>query len=199
MFLFDTSSTLRQKTTEFNKLKSINGQVQNSFKNAFIAHGFLDDDNQRNAILQSVFISESVSKLRYLFAIMLTPCAVSDPKRLWDSHKESLSDDLLLRERNKYSGDDIQVPYVIFNMAPIDIEYITSHNNGKTLTNFGLDPPDRTYKHHVNEAWMREISYRTHHQEEIVHDGLAQINNYQRHVYHAVLACAKKENKNTAS
>lgn len=87
-------------------------------------------------------ISEASSKLKPLFAIMLTTCAVSDPKQLSDAHKESLSDGFLLHECNKYSGIDAQFSYIIFNMALIDSEDITSHINGKTLTNLGLDSPD---------------------------------------------------------
>lgn len=61
-------------------------------------------------------------QIRTLFAIIITTCAPSDPKGLWEKNKKSLSEDLLYQHRQKNLNEEYDYTDEIFNEALILIE-----------------------------------------------------------------------------
>ena len=64
----------------------------------------LENDNQWNETLKEAAHSDSPSKIRTHFAIILWSCEPSNPKALWDNSKDCMSEDILniLRGKNPH-------------------------------------------------------------------------------------------------
>ncbi|XP_063922978.1 uncharacterized protein LOC135137287 [Zophobas morio] len=98
-------------------------------------------------------------QIRTLFAIILTTCAPSDPKGLWEKHKESMSEDILLRARRNNPGLDVQYSEVIFNEALISLEDVCMSINNKILNQLGLFSPERDRNDVIDRDVLREKQY----------------------------------------
>ena len=64
--------------------------------------GLLEDEGHWSATLEEAALSRSPRILRNLFGTMIVTCGLGNPKRLWDKHKESLAEDILLEVRICY-------------------------------------------------------------------------------------------------
>ena len=105
-------------TTSFQKIKTIDGRVSQTYREVclkMINNGRMHWQKHLKC---------HAHQIRNLFAIILTTCALSDPKDLWDKHKESMSGDIFLRARRHHPRLDIQYSGDIFNEALIALEHI---------------------------------------------------------------------------
>lgn len=68
--------------TLFQVIKTINGQVCQTYREAFFKLGLRENDKHRDNTLTEASETCHVYKLRALFAIILTTCVPSDPKDL---------------------------------------------------------------------------------------------------------------------
>lgn len=91
--------------TSFKDLRTVNGQVYETFKEACDALGLLKDDNQWHAALKENSHSAFSQQLRAMFVHILKNCPVSDPLRLWQEHWTSMSDDIPY-SKQKSAGND---------------------------------------------------------------------------------------------
>jgi len=73
--------------------------VHPTFKAACKAMGFLDDDNEWIECINEAAEWATRTQLRQLFATILTHCEVTEPKLLWESAWEALSDDIQHKRR----------------------------------------------------------------------------------------------------
>lgn len=85
--------------TSFEDIRTVDGVLYDSFKNAYVARGLLEDDNQWDEALNQAAIWASPSSLRDMFVMMLMLCEVSKPEELWEKHWETLSEDIIWRAR----------------------------------------------------------------------------------------------------
>ncbi|XP_067949610.1 uncharacterized protein [Watersipora subatra] len=60
---------------------------------AWLKRGLLEDDRQWHNTLREASISDSLSRLHNLFAVILISCNPSNPKQLWLDQRESMSED----------------------------------------------------------------------------------------------------------
>ncbi|XP_076301782.1 uncharacterized protein LOC143219860 [Lasioglossum baleicum] len=121
--------------TSFQAVKTIDGQVCQTYREACFKLGLLENDQHWDNTLTEASETRHAHQIRTLFAIILTTCAPSDPKDLWEKHKENMSEDILLRERRDNPGLDVQYSENIFNGALILLEdmCVTSQvGNGPT-------------------------------------------------------------------
>ena len=70
--------------------------------------GLLEDDAHWEESLKEAAVSESASKMRDLFAIMIVYCQVADPISLWEKYKEYFTEDIFHRQQLEFSQFDIQ-------------------------------------------------------------------------------------------
>ncbi|CAN1777373.1 ATP-dependent DNA helicase PIF1 [Linum perenne] len=68
--------------TSFDDIKTVNGVVYESFKDACRAYGFLSDDGEWNQCLQEVANTASARQMRTLFATIIMHCEVSSIESL---------------------------------------------------------------------------------------------------------------------
>jgi hypothetical protein len=83
----------------FKDIRTVNETLHPTYKDACWALGFLDDDNKWIDCINEAAIWASGTQLRQLFIAILWHCEVTDPKRLWDSTWELLSEDMQYKRR----------------------------------------------------------------------------------------------------
>lgn len=83
----------------FEEIRTVDGVVHPSFKSACEALGFLDDDREWVECIREASNYASGNQLRHLFTTILCHCEVTDPKRIWESCWEDLSEDIEYKQR----------------------------------------------------------------------------------------------------
>jgi len=93
--------------TSYEHLRTVDGTEHDTFKDACIAMGLLEDDNEWHQALEEAGTRASGRQLRDMFASMLMFCEVTNPKQLWDAHWESLSDDIEAMTRREHDDPTV--------------------------------------------------------------------------------------------
>ena len=78
---------------------------------------------------------------------MLHFCAVSDPSKLWDCHRDSLVEDALYQERKDNSDQMLeytQYTQTTYNKTLVLLENKLLALGGQQITQYGLPAPDQT-------------------------------------------------------
>jgi len=114
--------------------------------------GLLEDDNHWNNSLNEASLSDSPSKLRELFTVMLVFCQLSDPSTLWDTNKNNLSEDIIRQM-------DADHKFEAHNKCLIQMEDAVLAVGGQSLSNYGLPQPTRKENNFENIFYQREINY----------------------------------------
>ncbi|XP_057778295.1 uncharacterized protein LOC130998777 [Salvia miltiorrhiza] len=81
--------------TSFEDLKTSNGVLFLSFREAALDRGLLDSDNDVRHAIHEAATYQMPSALRKLFAIILVFNSPSDPKNLWIEFRDALSADIM--------------------------------------------------------------------------------------------------------
>ena len=95
------------------------GFVSATYHEACQRQGLLENDNHWNATMEEAATSCSASKLRSLFAILITCCSPSNPRNLWETHRESMTEDVLHQSRRDHSDLNFTFSDAMFNQALI--------------------------------------------------------------------------------
>lgn len=95
--------------TSFKDLRTVDGQVYESYKEACLALGLLKDDNQWHFAIEENSYSAMPHQIRALFVHILTNCPVSDPLTLWKRHWQCMSEDLLYFRRKLTRNDSLHL------------------------------------------------------------------------------------------
>lgn len=95
--------------TDFVQIRTVEGTVYQSFREACFAMGLLDDDSEYVAAIREGAQWASGYSLRRLFVSMLLSSCLQRPEYVWGVCSTELSDDLLYIPRNhpNYKGLDI--------------------------------------------------------------------------------------------
>jgi len=67
----------------FDDLRTVDGILCESFHEACLKRGLLEDDGEWLICLQDAAEIQTGSQLRHLFATLLLFCAPAEPKKLW--------------------------------------------------------------------------------------------------------------------
>ena len=94
----------------YQDIRTVNGQVHNTFGEAALALGLLEDDEEWIRCLEEAALSHSPRMLRHLFAMILNLCAPSEPLKLWDRFAHDLSEDFLHALTRHLAADDPEIP-----------------------------------------------------------------------------------------
>ena len=101
--------------TSFEDLRTVNGIILQTYQGTCKRLGLLEGDQHWENTLSDAVVSETATKLRELFTIILIFCQPSDPFELWSKFRNDLCEDILYRNRNdnqditlEYSDDIIQ-------------------------------------------------------------------------------------------
>ncbi|XP_017217515.2 uncharacterized protein LOC108195093 [Daucus carota subsp. sativus] len=95
--------------TSFNHLKTVNGVVCNTFKEACKKYGFLEDDNEWNEVLQECSKCGFPGQIRELFVHIMVNCQVTDLASLWKSFWKVMSDDIIMKIRKENANVPVSI------------------------------------------------------------------------------------------
>ncbi|XP_062189934.1 uncharacterized protein LOC133892964 [Phragmites australis] len=85
--------------TSYEDIRTVAGVIHPTFKSACQALGFLDDDNEWIECINEAANWATGIQLRQLFTTIMCHCEVTDPKLLWESTWEALSEDIQHKRR----------------------------------------------------------------------------------------------------
>ena len=145
--------------TSYEYLKTVDGRVCETFQEACVLHGLLEDDNHWHSTLEEAAASISPNRLRNLFAIMLHLCGIGEPMKLWESHREQLSEDILYRAKKAQPAQQIDFNDDIFNEALLRIQEKVFYIGGKELQSYGLPRPRSDQGDRLSRHMLRETNY----------------------------------------
>jgi len=137
--------------TSFEDLRTIEGTVHATFQGACLALGLLDDDNEKDKVMEEASTLCLGPKLRKVFTTLLVYCRPADPLAFWGKHKDALSDDF------KRGCNALEDPSKRYDKALLDIGR-NLEAQGLSLKDFLLPTPV-TVKH-LPQDIEDETSYR---------------------------------------
>nr|XP_051201884.1 uncharacterized protein LOC127315434 [Lolium perenne] len=132
-------------STSFDDLKTVDGVLCGSFRQAAEMRGLIDADNTLDHCLTESEQFAMPASLRRLFATILVFCEPGDVRGLWDRHKEAMSDDF----RRHHTSPNIVEQKVLLDISGM------LQSMGKDIKMFDLPDIDETYDTTGGEA--REI------------------------------------------
>ena len=145
--------------TSFDDLKKVSGEICPTFREACRRHGLLENDNQYSLALEEAAMSEMPSQVRTLYAIILTTCAPADSLALWDSHRDSMTEDYLHHHRLTLSESDLSFTDDMYNQALNDIQDKVLRMGGQELSTYGLPVPAQDAGERLAREYRRETNY----------------------------------------
>ncbi|XP_044575237.1 uncharacterized protein LOC123259041 [Cotesia glomerata] len=145
----------------FQDIRKVNGQQYPTYKDACLALGLLEDDNQWECMLAEAALNCTAIQIRLLFAIVLTTCFPARAQILWENHKDSMTDDILHQHRIRCHDLTITFSDEMYNEALITIEDLCIVIANLPLSNFGMNSPNRTASDLMNTEMNRELQYST--------------------------------------
>ncbi|XP_035845319.1 ATP-dependent DNA helicase PIF2-like [Helianthus annuus] len=96
--------------TSFDDIKTVNGRVYDTFRDACYALGLLDDDSEYIEAIKEANISGSAGYIRNLFATMLLSSTLSRPEVVWESTWKYMTDDFLYRFSKYHRVSGLSIP-----------------------------------------------------------------------------------------
>ncbi|GBP66704.1 hypothetical protein EVAR_79060_1 [Eumeta japonica] len=170
-----------------NDIRKVNGQQYPTYKDACLALGLLEDDNQWECMLAEAALNCTAIQIRLLFAIVLTTCFPARAQILWENHKDSMTDDILHQHRIRCHDLTITFSDEMYNEALIAIEDLCIVIANLPLSNFGMNSPNRTASDLMNTEMNRELQYSTVEMAAIVARNVPLMNEEQRTIYDRIM------------
>lgn len=178
--------------TSFEALRTVNGQICATFREACQLHGLLADDQQWDATMSEAAAAQSPARLRNLFALILTICGPSNPKQLWESYKESLTEDILREARRQNPRMSLDYTPDMFNQVLLILEDKILQMGGKVLKEYHLPTPQRNLGNRLSSEMLRETSYDVKELDAYVASNEPLLVPDQRAAYNAILGQIKE-------
>lgn len=127
--------------TCFEDIRTVNGVVYSTYKEACLKYGLLESDDDWHLALSDASIHQTGSQLRLLFVTLLLFSDVSDVRTLWDKNWKLFSDDIEYKER-KNSGlrNFVISEQRLQSLTLLDVDY-QLRKRGKSLSDFPALPP----------------------------------------------------------
>ncbi|XP_044575241.1 uncharacterized protein LOC123259044 [Cotesia glomerata] len=171
----------------FQDIRKVNGQQYTTYKDACLALGLLEDDNQWECMLAEAALNCTAIQIRLLFAIVLTTCFPARAEILWDNHKDSMTDDILHQHRTRCNDLAITFSDDMYNEALIAIEDLCIIIANLPLSHFGMNSPNRGATDLMNTEMNREMQYNTVETAAIVTRNVPLMNEEQRTIYDRIM------------
>ncbi|XP_029172028.1 uncharacterized protein LOC114941268 [Nylanderia fulva] len=145
--------------TSFEFLRTVNGQVFNTYQDACRELQLLEDDNHWDLTLADAALTSTPNNIRQLFAIILTTCYPSQAHTLWEKYKNCMTEDILHRIRQTDQCQNIDYTPEMYNEALVLIEDLCVLISNLPLNHYGMPSPARPAADLVNTDLQREKQY----------------------------------------
>ncbi|XP_074377598.1 uncharacterized protein LOC141719114 [Apium graveolens] len=150
----------KKGSRSFEDLKTVNGHIHETFKEACAALGLLQNDNQWHEVIVKNSHTSLPPQLRAMFVNILAYSPISDPLRLWEANWQCMSDDILIIRRHMLNDPHLYLSDEdLKNYALAEIEKLFN-NIGKSLKDYATMPfPSEVFSNAVNRLLQEETSY----------------------------------------
>ena len=128
----------------FQDLRTVNGVVHETFKDACIALRLCEDDNQWRDCLDEAKQYARPRQIRNLFCKILVNCFPSKPQELYLRYKECMEEDFAYKRRHDTLAQGHTMEQVIRNNLLIELNDLFK-DHSYTNKDFEIDMPDTTY------------------------------------------------------
>jgi hypothetical protein len=188
-FYLRTLLTVVKGATSFEDLRTFNGILLPTFKDACKERGLLRDDQEWIQCLKEAADMQTGSQLRNLFATILIFGTPTSPHELWDKYKDKICDDLAWKISQMYPNDPDPAPELIYDygLYLLDQQLMKS---GKTLSEIAQMPLSilRDWGQLAPNFILHEqLNYDQDKLEAQVQLAVEKFNDEQRRVYNAVI------------
>ncbi|XP_035835800.1 uncharacterized protein LOC110888241 [Helianthus annuus] len=173
----------------FEDIRTVNGTLYPTFRDACYALGLLDDDNEYIEAIKEANLYGSATYLRTLFGTMLMSGSLSRPDFVWEKTWTYLSDDILYRQEKHLNVDDLNYSdEEIKNLALLEIEKFLLRNNS-SLRNYSNMPypDDESISSSNNRLINEELSYFQNTMEDELNNMLLLLTDEQRNVFDQIM------------
>ena len=167
----------------FTELKTVEGNLCSSFREACFRLGLLEDDNQYHLAMQEASVSNSAASLCSLFAVILTWCEPSNSLDIYEQHTESMAEDFLHQQRTWLGNMELDFNEDVFNLALNDLQDRVLSMGGQQLSDYGLPQLVAVDSNRLARDYQREIDYDRGEQQAYVEQHAALLTSDQREVY----------------
>ena len=169
--------------TSFENLRTVEGRVCQTYREACLNLGLLQDDKQYEYALSEAIMSRTPKSLRLFFAIIIKACEVSKPKELWNKFKDDLAEDFKREAKLRCPEMEIVYNEEIYNAALIDIENQVVSMGAESIAMLGLPKTNRNNENSLITDVLRETSYNINELTKYLNENLKKLNRDQRIVY----------------
>ncbi len=143
--------------TRFADLRTFDGEICSSYREACLKHGLLEDDRHWQSTMDEAACVQMPSQLRQLFAILLQSCQISNPLDIWMRHRDFLAEDFLHTARQNANNMELTFTDGIYNQALLDLESRVIAMGGTDLKN--LPKPQHTAEEYLAQEYLQECNY----------------------------------------
>lgn len=178
----------------FQDLKTVNGHVCQTYREACQQLHLLEDDAHWNATLQDASISSSPNQIRMLFSIILSTCFPSNPLELWNKYKDFMTEDILIRMQHRTNDPDMLITLQMYNEALVMIEDMCISIANKALAQLGMTAPDRPMHDLFDRELQRERQFDCNELRTFVQTHLPQLNIEQKNAYDTIMLAVMRSN-----
>ncbi|XP_022007740.1 uncharacterized protein LOC110907007 [Helianthus annuus] len=147
--------------TCFEDIKTVHGQVFETFRDTCFARGLLDDDKEYVNAVKEASTWSTEDFLRTFFVMLLLSNSISRPGVFWSETKSLLCEDILYQQRKITGIADLDLQQEeLENICLSEIEKLLL-TNGSTVRNFDDMPSvqDNYASSSNNRLIMKELSY----------------------------------------
>ncbi|XP_062093997.1 uncharacterized protein LOC133800034 [Humulus lupulus] len=160
----------------FQDIRSIDGIVVPTFRDAATLHGLLQRDNNLEECLQEASLFQMPASLRRLFATILVYCNPTNPRYLWERFENEMSVDFKPAD---YPTSNVRIQ--VLRSIALAIDSLGKDINSYNLTNNDISFDDKEIQsREINDEMGVEVP-----EEDITASKC--LNSEQQHVYDAVL------------
>ncbi|XP_035838045.1 uncharacterized protein LOC118485732 [Helianthus annuus] len=182
--------------TSFDDIKTVNGHVYDTYRDACYTLGLLDDDSEYVEAIKEASLSGSASYIRNLFCTMLLSSSLSRPEVVWESSWKYMTDDFLYRLQKYHRVTALSIPeHQLKNYALCEIEKFLLRNNS-SLRRFQTMPfPDMSSSGSSDSRLIfEERAYDITHLGNLYDSQLTMLTDEQRFVFEEIMAAVNGDN-----
>ncbi|GFS15301.1 ATP-dependent helicase [Elysia marginata] len=168
----------------FQRLRTIQGHICNTYHEACNRLGLLENDAQWRDTMKEAASVQSPRQLRQLFSIILTSCELASPVLIWDELKERMSEDFLFQARRLASNPKLLFSNDIFNQSLIAIEDQVLAAANHNVNMYGLPQPTRETDPDFCREVLQEKGYNCKQLKTFIEENEPLLTPEQRDAYH---------------
>ncbi|GFQ84634.1 uncharacterized protein TNCT_429421 [Trichonephila clavata] len=179
--------------TSFKFLRTINGQVFNTYQDACKELQLLEGDNHWDITLAESALTSIPHVIRQLFAIILTTCYPTQSSSLWGKYKNYMTEDILHRVKQTNQSSNIDYIPEMYNEALVLIEDLCILISNLPLNHYGMPSPDRPATDLVNSDLQREKQYKDVDLATIIANIEPLLTDEQKNIYNRIMLAVNDE------